>query len=55
VLVGIPRIVTATDASEGRRRMHLAIAALILEVTVLMSVGYLVGRGNERLIVALGS
>ena len=54
VLVSIPRIVTASDRSRGRRRLQLATAATVLGLVLMVVAAYFVATGNEQLVTALG-
>ena len=54
VLVSIPRIVTAADASRGRRWMQLASLGAIVGLVLIAGTSYVVARGNEQLVRMLG-
>lgn len=50
VLVGIPRIVTETDASRSGWRFRIALASVMLGLALIVGASYFIAQGNEELV-----
>jgi polysaccharide chain length determinant protein (PEP-CTERM system associated) len=53
VLTSIPRIVTPGDTARDQRRARLAALSMAIGIALIVTVSYLMARGNEQLVVLL--